>query len=194
MLTGFLSKNRDAIIEKWRQYTLETYPPDARTYFKREKDPIANPVGSTIKREIEAVFDRMLDGNDADELSPYFTELMKIRAVQGLSPAEAVSFIFRLKLAVRDVIGGEIKKQGLHDDLFEFDRRVDELALAAFNKYMVERERIFEIRANEVRRRSAILFKRMTGESGELSGSCPSRIGDGPEGDCSDCSPDREER
>ena len=69
----------------------------------------------------------------------------------GFSPSQVVSFIFSLKKIIRDDFKKEISKNNLKDELFVFETKKDQTALLAFDIFMECKEKIFEIRANEVK-------------------------------------------
>ena len=67
--------------------------------------------------------------------------------------------MFVLKRAIRDTVGKEVQERSMYDELFTLESRIDSLALLAFDIYMQCRERIFEIRADEVRNRTFRLLE-----------------------------------
>ena len=56
-LNNLLAQRKTAIIKKWFALAIETYPSDTANFLKSQKDPFANPVGRTIYRGLEALFD-----------------------------------------------------------------------------------------------------------------------------------------
>ncbi len=139
---------------------LETYPPDTSRFLKQEKNQFANPVGNTISLEIEDIYEELLHGRDSEKLSHFLDRIIKIRAIQDFSPAQAVVFVFHLKNAVREELGGKIRNDQLFEELLEFERRIDKLALFAFDTYVKCREKVYEIRVAEVKNRVFSLLKR----------------------------------
>ena len=139
---------------------LETYPPDAAKFFKQEGNCFANPVGYTLLGEIEPLYRELLEGLDAEKISPFLDRIIRIRAIQDFSPSEAVAFVYFLKKVIREELASEIHENRLYEDLLKFDSRIDELALIAFDTYMQCREKIYEIRVDEVRNRVFSLLKR----------------------------------
>jgi hypothetical protein len=77
--------------------------------------------------------------------------ILRIRAVQSFSPSAATRFIFSLKPIIRQHLAGSGGGGG-GVALEEIDRRIDEMAMAAFDIYMACREKIFELKANESRK------------------------------------------
>lgn len=151
VLEHLLSQNRDAILERWFGLILETYPPEGTRFLSQEKDRFVNPVGSTISREIETLYDELL-GNMAPEIiSAALDSFLKIRAVQDFSPSRALAPVFLLKKAVRETLAGEFEQSHFLKQLLAFESRIDEMALLAVDIYVKCREKIYEIRINEVK-------------------------------------------
>ncbi|MCL0053034.1 RsbRD N-terminal domain-containing protein [Dehalococcoidales bacterium] len=124
---------------------METYP--GSSLFSQEKDRFANPVGYTISREIEVLYEELVDGMNFDKLSASLDNIIKIRAVQDFSPSQAIAFIFLLKKAVKEELADEIGGNWW----LKFESRIDKLALLAFDIYMKCREKIYQIKVNKVK-------------------------------------------
>ena len=154
MIESLLSQKKTAVLKRWFTLILESYPPDSRGFLKRENDRFTNPVGYTIFHEIETIYNELLEGTNCDKLAESLENIIKIRAVQDFSPSEAVAFVFDLKKAIRESLEKEINGNQLFEELLKFEIRIDETALIAFEIYMKCREKIHEIRMNEVKGRS----------------------------------------
>jgi hypothetical protein len=160
-LNSFLAQQRDTVIKKWFDCVVETYAPQTARLFKKESNQFANPVGHTLLHGIEAVYDEFLRGMDAEKLTPHLDRIIRIRAVQDFSPAQAISFVFFLKRIVRDEIQHHIHEDPIpSSEVMAFESRVDELALLAFNIFVQCRERLNEARLNELKNRTFRLLQR----------------------------------
>jgi len=159
-LRELLQKKRSAILERWFDLILATYPHDATQFLRKQKDPFANPVGHTISRGIEELYDELLGGGGSEKISPILDQIIRIRAVQDFSAAQAVGFVFRLKEAIRQELRGELGEPGIARDLLVLETRIDGMTLFAFDIYMKCREKMYEIKANEIRNRTFVLLKR----------------------------------
>ena len=153
MLEKFLLEIRADVLKSWFQLILGTYPSETVKLLGLEKDPFVNPVGQTIKRAIEAIYDGLLSGMEVHEIKGDMERILQIRSVQDFSPSRAVVFIFLLKTALRD----ELERSGMEArewmaNWLELESRIDELSLLAFDIYSTYRERIFEIRISEIRK------------------------------------------
>jgi hypothetical protein len=179
MLEDLLLAQKSAILDRWSELILETYPVDSRKFFRTQQDRFANPVGANIREGIEGLFDGLVQGIDTQSefFSGFLDQVIRIRAVQEFSPAKAVGFVFLLKTAIRQVLDAELEEKALYKELMQFESRIDGLALLAFNVYMQCRESLFEVRVNEIRSRVSRIVERACQKYG-----MPSEWGD-PEND-----------
>ncbi len=159
-LNSILAQQKAAIIKKWFALVIETYPADTGKFLKSRKDPFANPVGRTLSRGLEALFDELLGDMDYKTITTFLDPIIRIRAVQSFSPARAIGFVFFLKNAVREILHNKITQEQIADELLVFETKIDQLSLIAFNLYMQCREKIFELKANEMRNRTFKAFER----------------------------------
>lgn len=161
-IENLLLKKKSAILDKWFNLILESYPPESSKFFKKEMDRFRNPVAYQITQGIEGIYDAVSEGKDSEEIRPFLDEIIRIRAVQELSPSEAVSFFTHLKRVVREELKGEQS-----DELLRFDAKLDDLTFMSFDVYMKCREKLFELRVNDVKNRVSGLL-RMSGLATEL--------------------------
>lgn len=168
-LKSFLIEKRTAVLAKWLDDVLRTYPQQTAEFLRNRKDQFANPVGHIISGGISGIFDALLSGLDsgagekekAGKMAEFLDNIIRVRAIQDFSASQAVGFIFSLKKAVRDEIDALGQEGGLplYRQLGAFDGAVDKLALAAFDVYAGCREKIHELKANEVRNQTFRLLR-----------------------------------
>jgi hypothetical protein len=160
-LTKILSEKRTSIINQWFDQIIETYPPDTSKFLKKQKNRFANPVGATISEGMEGLLDVIFQHElDADKASPFLDSIIRIRAVQDFTPSQALAFVFLLKEIIRISTENEVREHRLFDELTEIEKRIDALALKAFDIYMQCREKIYEIKANEAKNMTFRLLQR----------------------------------
>ncbi len=159
-LNDLLARRKTRIIKDWFALAVETYPPDTASFLKRQKDPFANPVGRTVSLGLEALFNELLKEMDYEIITSFLDPIIRIRAIQNFSPAQAVSFIFLLKKAIRENIKKEALKEQLFNELLLFESKIDQLVMIAFNLYMECKEKIYDLKANEMRNSTYKAFKR----------------------------------
>ena len=138
-------------MRRWFQLILETYPADTSRFLKKEKDRFVNPVGYTISQEIGVLYEELLQEMNSDKLAACLDNIIRIRAVQDFSPSQTVAFIFLLKKAIREELTSEIKENRVFEELLKFESRIDKLVLLALDIYMKCREKVYEIRVNEIK-------------------------------------------
>jgi hypothetical protein len=155
-----LSKRKSAIRKKWFDSVIDIYPDDSSDFLRKQKDRFLNPVGQNLSENINSLFDEIIQDAESETLYPYLNDIIKIKAVQNFSPSKAVSFIYLLKRIVREELESDVETNKLSEELRSFEIQLDNLALLAFDVYMKCRERIFDIRVNEIKTLTFRLLKR----------------------------------
>ncbi|MEW6001071.1 MAG: RsbRD N-terminal domain-containing protein [Nitrospirota bacterium] len=148
---NLLLEKRSILLKKWFQLILETYPADTMRFLKDQKNKFSNPVGHTIRKGIEGIFEELTNEMDSERVSTFLDNIIRIRAIQDFSPSRAISFVFLLKKVIREELESEILENKLSDELLKFESKIDDLALLSFDIYMKCRERIYELKANELK-------------------------------------------
>jgi hypothetical protein len=146
LLSSF-RRHRSAILETWVERALASYPAPTAGRLKREQDPFLNPVGSTIRRELAAILDGVLDGVEPENVGASLDAIVRIRAVQDFDPSRALAFLFELKDVLRERAG----RDAASGELLALFAAVDRIILLAFDQFVACREKIFEIRVGEIR-------------------------------------------
>ncbi len=162
-LADWLSYKKQDIVREWIRVTMEAYPAEGLSVLRRNKDRFANPLSHIISTNIGLLFDDLLLGVEPERTTPILTELVKVRAVQDFAPSQAVHFIFDLKkilFNLKDETVKEGEKMPL-DQLKKMEEEIDRLALLAFDIYIKCREKLYEIRANEIRNQTHMLIRRV---------------------------------
>lgn len=150
-----LSQKKKTIITKWFDKVVNTYPIDTAQFLKSQKDPFANPVGQTTLQSLEGIFDLIAGDFDAAAIQEKIDPVIRIRSIQDFTASKVVGFIFDLKSIIRDNVQLQSEAQRI-----EIDRRIDSVALVAFDVHMQCREKIYDLQANEMRARTFKAFER----------------------------------
>jgi hypothetical protein len=159
-LDDLLREKRAVITDRWIEKTLETYPAESRAFFMRQKNRFANPVGQALASGLGAAYDALCQEVDSAELCRCIEEIVKVRAVQEFTPSQSVVFALLLKDVIRDEIRKELDKPQIARELLDFERRIDQMSLFAFDMFVRSREKMYQLRVNEVERRVSTLIKR----------------------------------
>jgi len=160
-LRQLLREHQRDILERWFEDTLATYPEKAAAAFRRQKDPFANPVGHSLRVGTRGVFEILIEGWDETEIRESLLEIIRIRAVQEISPAGAVGFVFGLKQAIRAELGEAVDNAPLSSELAEIEDQIDRIALCAFDLYVECRENVYKLRIDEVKRQVSWVVDKM---------------------------------
>lgn len=160
-IMDFLYEKKPRILEMWFKAIVETYPKDSAEFLAKKKERFSNPIGYTFASELDAIYDGILDDGNSDALLESLDRIIRIRAVQNFSAAQAVEFIFFLKDIVREVLQEEeTKKEDLDAGLRALESRVDKAALKCFDIYMECSKKLYEIRASEIKNSMHMLLRR----------------------------------
>ncbi|MGW8193676.1 MAG: RsbRD N-terminal domain-containing protein [Desulforhopalus sp.] len=154
----------EKIVKRWTEYTLSTYTSSG--FFVRERDKFANPVGGNIREALGKLFLLLAKGADPKEFAQPLEQIIGIRAVQEFTPSQAVAPLNAVKHITREVFEADKERKHLVAELYDFEFAVDLALLAAFDIYMKYRERLYQVRINEIRSGSHIL----------TDSKCPSKL------------------
>ena len=156
-----LRENERAILQRWFDDVLTTYPEKAAVAFRRQKDPFANPVGHSLRVGTQGIFEVLVGGWDEAKVRESLLEIIRIRAVQEISPARAVGFVFGIRRAIRAELGESTLDAAPSSELQEIERQIDQIALCAFDIYVECRENVYKLRIDEVKRRVSWVVDKM---------------------------------
>jgi hypothetical protein len=161
VIAQILSEKREAIIQGWREAIVATYPPDSAQFLSGKRDQFANPVGYTIRQQTGIIFDELIGSNNPEALSEALEPIVRIRAVQEFTPAQATAFVYALKQVVREQAGAASANRELLAELMKFELKIDRLAMLVFDLYTQCRDQMAEIRVAEFKRKTFKLMDQL---------------------------------
>ena len=168
-LAFYFMQSRSAILKRWFNQVADEYPADTSQFLKRQKDPFANPVGSSYKDGMEGLLiclTRIIDDDwpdrelDREEAQKHLDRIMRVRALQKIAPADALRFVPRLKTVIRETLVKELKDGQFDERMAQIDEAIDEMMFLAFETFLACRERLWEIRLKDEQRRVFLLLRR----------------------------------
>jgi hypothetical protein len=159
-LNDLLTQKKSILIEKWLGVIFQSYPPETAIFLKKEKDRFDNPMGYQFSQGIKDLFDALLQEMETEKVLLFLDEIIGIRALQNFTPGQALAFIFLLKNVIREELAKELRDGVLAAELLELESRIDGLALLGFGVYTKRREKLNEIRINEMKNRVSGLMRR----------------------------------
>ncbi len=153
-LLNTLASHRREILDEWIERIYASYPSDTVVSFRREGSPFGNPVGTRMSQSAEAILNGFLMGATPESLRQPVDDIVRIRAIQGFSPSDAVSFMFLLRSTVYDLLSAGEKQSLSSDDLNGLCGWIEAMAALSFDIYMECREQIFNLRISELKKSS----------------------------------------
>ncbi len=146
---------REQIVGDWVRVLLDSYPAEGGKFFGRATNEFSNPVGSTFKKNIAALFDVLVAEDVIEKGRSAVDGIVRIRAVQGFSASQAVSPLFAIRGIVRSRLGEDASAfEG------QLEKRLEALVLLAFDQYMACRETLWQQKANSLYDRTHRLLEK----------------------------------
>ncbi len=159
-LTDLLTQKKSSIVGKWLQVIYESYPPETAIFLKKEKDRFDNPLGILISEGITRLYEALITEMETEQILAALDEIIRIRALQDMTPSKALAFIFLLKNVIREELAKELREGNLAMEILDLESCIDGLALLGFDVYTRRREKLTEIRINEIKNRVSGLMRR----------------------------------
>jgi len=137
---------RDLFVQEWLACTLRTYPDHTGRFLRAERDPFRNPVGHTLRVALGELTTELFGDFDRARVIASLDAIVRIRAVQDFTPADAVGFVPLARTAARAVAdtGDPGSEPG---SLHAIDARIDEMARMATDLHARCRDEIHAIGA-----------------------------------------------
>ena len=148
-LNEALAAKREAVLERWFQAVLATYPADTARFLAGGADPFANPVGHTVREGLGRLYDRF--AADAPERRAFGRDRRHREDPGGSGVLPLGGRRVRLHPQGDSPRGVGRRRARSAPAQAALDNGVDRLALVAFDVYMQCREKIFEIRVREIK-------------------------------------------
>ena len=155
-----LFDNRNRLSEKWLTLMIETYPKESGKFLFQKKNQFTNPIGHAYEQGLAEAFTAIFS-NKPEELQKALEEIVKIRSIQDYSASFAMNFMFILKDIVLEEYEHYGKSSNTCNELVEALRLCDEALKAAFDMFVAQRELLYEIKANEVKKRTYKMIDRL---------------------------------
>ncbi|SPF32257.1 dissimilatory sulfite reductase system component, protein DsrT [Candidatus Sulfotelmatobacter kueseliae] len=132
------------ILETWIGTLADSHSQMSASLLAPKPDPFRNPVGYAIRTSMGELWKQLKGDMDPQAVDSALDVVLRIRAVQDLSVTEAVGFVVRLRPILRQL--------SATSEFASFDERIDQLALAAFDKYVQCRDQLRAARLHEIGR------------------------------------------
>jgi hypothetical protein len=160
MIYDILRQRREIIHKEWCKSALDFYSNAAFSNIKKDGDRFGNPLVYTVSTALETILDELFDGTRTAKTDKALEDVVKIRSLQSEIPSKVLDFLFRLKVIIKNQLDNAGSEKTDGEDIERLFSALDELILSAFDIYMGCREKIYEIKSNEIKRRSYKLWER----------------------------------
>lgn len=152
-LAHLLAQKKSAILERWLDLIFASYPPETAGFLKREKDRFNNPVAFRIYEGAKGLVEAVVVGATPEEISQSLDEIIRIKALQDFTPSQVLAFVFLLKMVIREELNKEMGADaGLAVEMLALESQIDGMALLGFDVYLKRREKLFEVKVDEIKR------------------------------------------
>ena len=148
-----IQENREKILDRWIEKGLSIFS---------EKIGRSTPIGESLSEGLSI----MLDGIEENSKSfmAAVNQIARILAVQPLPPSKALSLFLELKTILYETAPKESKNNALRQsDRDAFQTRIEQITLVAFDCYMENREKIYQLKVEESKRQAFMLLRRAQG-------------------------------
>lgn len=155
-----LAECKTDMADKWADLIFETYPVETQKIWKNKRNRFSNPVGAAIREGTGELIDHLLEWQDPEAICSSLDKLIRIRAVQDFSPSQALNFLFLFKKLLRNEYFREMQASGNLDNLLRFEAKVDNMVLLAIDIYSKDREQVYRLKVEELKRAQHTLLKK----------------------------------
>lgn len=147
---------KEAVISKWIEAVYATYPLETTGFLRTRKDPFTNPVGDMTHEAAGRLFDAV-SGEDTDPVTvrQAIDRFVRLRAVQKMTPSQAIGVFFLLKPIMREQLLPLCTGDKARAAYLNAESRLDSIVLLAFDMYTEARETLAESRITEIRSQCA---------------------------------------
>lgn len=160
MIYDILRQRREIILKEWQKSTLDFYTTGAFKSAKKSVDRFGNPIVYTVSTALEAILNELIEGIHTAKSDEALEDVVKIRSLQSEKPSQALDFLFCLKKIINDELNRSGAEKNNFAEIEKHNSALDNLILEAFDIFMRCREKIYEIKSNEIKRRSYKLWER----------------------------------
>ncbi len=151
-LRDLLIENRSAILKAWLSSALEVYPRASRDFIGKG-GAFSDPIGSTLRDGMNNLFEEILEPAGEGRSRPVLERVLRVRAIENLSPSQAVGFLPLLRGVIREVLEARLENVPF-PEWSAINDEIDRLILQAFDIYMECREKIHELKNKDGKKRT----------------------------------------
>ena len=158
-LESFLEDHREELKLAWGKSILGSYPGQSQRFLNKDVDQFANPLAHSLKAGISELFDLLMEGANAEQLSPVLSDMIKITSLKEGQPSKSLAFLFQLKQVAYKMASQAENADEILKDYVMLDRLVDQLIRLGFDIYAKIKEELLDIKGEELKQQVYSLMK-----------------------------------
>lgn len=159
--TGFVN-NKSNILDEWYKCMVSSlYNNDETNYIMNEKDSFINPSGSILKDALTDIFGYLFEEEEKelDKINVSLEKFTKLLALKGNDAEKVLGPLFLLKSKIVANIESFYLSDKGYNEISKILSCFDRVILKIFDFYLKAREKVYEIRVNEVKRLTFSLLR-----------------------------------
>lgn len=163
-----VKEQKSVLLQKWIDNFYASYPLGSTGFVRTSTDKFTNPIGVITQSNLSILYDAVLGEDiDKDTFVAALTEVVQLRAIQQMSPSQAVGPIVQLKSLLKDHVFYVLCKDtkdcdeiiSLTEQYIVVEARIDSLLVMALDMYAAQREQIYTLRVEEVKRNQSQVLR-----------------------------------
>ncbi len=152
MLYTECKKNEEKILSLWLNEFLKHHGLDTVAVSRTVDDRFLNPAGHIIKAATSSLFKAIMGEEiEQEKILRDMRELLRLQAIQQLSPAQALFPLVAVKEHIYDIVNSLLTTKEAFVQYKEITGRLDTLMLMAFDIFTQDKEDLYRIRIKEVK-------------------------------------------
>lgn len=152
--------NKSNILDEWYKCMVSSlYNSDETNYIMNEKDSFINPSGFILRAALTDIFEYLFEEKELDKIDVSLEKFTKLLALKGNDAEQILAPLFLLKSKIITIIESLYSSDKGYNEISKTLSRFDSIILRVFNFYLKAREKIYEIRVNEVKRLTFSLLR-----------------------------------
>jgi len=152
-----IEQNKEKIHEQWLARRLSIFSEQKKSLIMTQMDQFQNPIRHEMAEGLAGILAHF--SNKGEHFSHAMDQITRVLAIQDFPPSRAMAMFYELKGIVREIA----KKTGVGfgaKEWREFNCRVEQMTLEAFDSYVGHREKIYQLKVDESKNRAFMLLKK----------------------------------
>jgi hypothetical protein len=150
---------RTKIIDEWYDIMVSSLFNGETNYILHEKDHFINPSGIILREALSDIFAFFFEKVNIDDISVSLEKFIKLLAVNKNGVENVLGTFFTLRDKIIENWRSLSFSNNVNEELSTIQSYFDKLILRVFTFYLTAREKIYEIRVNEIKRLTFSLLR-----------------------------------